>query len=176
LSPLAPNALSAILAASTWPLPSAPPRIILRDARPVRRIKPLSQPLKHSSDPFKVHRPWFSQPGRLPSSRCIRSAPPESMQQRTVGTRGAPDTALRLTGSNPCWRRLLSFPMSQNLDLSHPHVVDRSAFFKRWATRQIPDKSPVPKSEGPGAPSLGFGRSAGPGPPAVVEESASRPP
>jgi hypothetical protein len=59
--------------------------------------------------------------------------------------------------------------MSQNRDLSHPHVVDRSAFFKRWATRQIPDKSPVPKSEGPGAPSLGFGRSAGPGPPAKAE-------
>ncbi len=39
--------------------------------------------------------------GRLPSSRCIRSAPPESMQLRTLASRGAPDTALRHPGNDP---------------------------------------------------------------------------
>ena len=44
-------------------------------------------------------------------------------------------------GSDPCRPRRCCLPMSQNRDLSHPHVVDRPAFVKIWATRR---RSPSP--------------------------------
>src|ERR1700691_5130474 len=60
---------------------------------PITPIPIPSLSIRTSSGAFKVH----SLPsGRLPSSRCIRSALLQNMQLRTNALRGAPDTALRL--------------------------------------------------------------------------------
>ena len=61
-----------------------------------------AQSVPDPSAPAQAHSKYIGfRGGRLPSSRCIRSAPSESMQLRTVAWRGAPDTALRLHGTNP---------------------------------------------------------------------------
>jgi hypothetical protein len=51
-----------------------------------------SSSLRNRPAPFKIHSPPW---GRLPSSRCIRSALYEGVQTRAF-VQGAPDTALRL--------------------------------------------------------------------------------
>ena len=58
-----------------------------------------SSSLRTRPDPFKIHSPPW---GRLPSSRCIRSALYEGVQTR-ASVQGAPDTALRRIRTNiPC--------------------------------------------------------------------------
>ena len=66
----------------------------------MRQIIPIKAPclnLCTRSGPFRVH----SLPtGRLPSSRCIRSAPQEHLDSTTCHEMDASDTALRLPGTN----------------------------------------------------------------------------
>jgi len=110
------------------------------DATPARSIWPSklqlqtvqASPFTHRapSAPFKVHRLPC---GRLPSSRCIRSALSETIKTRAV-LAGAPDTALRLLGS-------YSVSVSALAKMHSP----RSANFrwvKAWGSR--PSRRPAP--------------------------------
>src|SRR5271157_5441728 len=60
---------------------------------------PLQSPRKPPGHPQTYSKYIDSHlPGRLPSSRCIRSAPSNTAKQRPLDYRGAPDTALGLRG------------------------------------------------------------------------------
>ena len=65
------------------------------DPNPKQQVRRLLAADQFHSSPIGFHHP-----GRLPSSRCIRSAPEVHLGAKDCET-GAPDTALRLAGSNP---------------------------------------------------------------------------
>ena len=96
LSQLAKIAPRPISQATARPLNAAIPSLVPESNRQIVPITATSSTHRTLPAPFKVHRLPC---GRLPSSRCIRSALPKRMRIQTVRA-GAPDTALRHSGTN----------------------------------------------------------------------------
>jgi hypothetical protein len=76
-------------------LPAA--QLLLRSPPQADRCADRVQPLTR---PARPHSRYIALRGRLPSSRCIRSAP-QSARELELSHVGAPDTALRLYRRNP---------------------------------------------------------------------------